>query len=132
MIEYYLEIRMVHITSIILSGSLFFLRGLGLHLFKSPLGMTAPVRYLSYTIDTVLLTSALMLMVTIGQYPFVDSWLTVKVLLVVAYIVLGAYGLKYGRTERVRMACWLAALVVFAYIVTIARAHDPLGLFSLY
>lgn len=130
MFEYYLEIRMVHITSIILSGSLYFLRGLGLHLFKSPLGMAAPVRYLSYTIDTVLLTSALMLMVTIGQYPFVDSWLTVKVLLVVAYIVLGAYGLKYGRTERTRVLCWAGALAVFGFIVTVARAHHPLGIFA--
>lgn len=130
MFEYYLEIRMVHITSIILSGSLYFLRGLAMQLFESPLGMAASVRYLSYTIDTVLLTSALMLMVTIGQYPFVDSWLTVKVLLVIAYIVLGAYGLKYGRTERVRVLCWAGALAVFGFIVTVARAHHPLGIFA--
>ena len=52
--------------------------------------MFAPLRYLSYTIDTVLLTAALMLATILHQYPFVHAWLTVKVLLLVVYIVLGS------------------------------------------
>jgi uncharacterized membrane protein SirB2 len=43
--------------------------------------MAAPLRYLSYTIDTVLLTAALMLTAIVQQYPFVHAWLTVKVVL---------------------------------------------------
>ena len=35
----------------------------------------------TYTIDTVLLTAALMLATLLHQYPFVHAWLTVKVLL---------------------------------------------------
>ena len=53
--------------------------------------MAAPLRYLSYTIDTVLLTAALMLATILHQYPFVHAWLTVKVLLLVVYVVLGSY-----------------------------------------
>lgn len=41
-----------------------------------------PLRFLSYTIDTILLTAALMLMTIVAQYPFVDSWLTIKLNLV--------------------------------------------------
>ena len=43
--------------------------------------MSTPVKLTSYTIDTVLLTAALMLMTVVQQYPFIDAWLTVKVVL---------------------------------------------------
>lgn len=41
------------------------------------------MRILSWTIDTTLLSAALMLMTIVRQYPFVHGWLTVKVLLLV-------------------------------------------------
>jgi uncharacterized membrane protein SirB2 len=48
--------------------------------------MAAPLRYLSYSIDTVLLTAALMLATILHQYPFVHGWLTTKVLLLFCYV----------------------------------------------
>ncbi len=131
MIEFYFEIRAVHIGSVILSGLIFFLRGVGLHAFKASWPMAAPVRFTSYTVDTVLLTSAMMLTVILQQYPLADHWLTVKVALLIIYIVLGAYGLKYAKTPRARLGFWLAALTLYLYIVSVARAHDPLGIFTL-
>jgi uncharacterized membrane protein SirB2 len=92
--------------------------------------MAAPLRYLSYTIDTVLLTAALMLVTILHQYPLVQAWLTVKVLLLAVYIALGTFALKRGRTLGVRVACWIAALLVYGFIISIARAHHPLGVFS--
>ena len=92
--------------------------------------MAAPVRYLSYSVDTVLLTSALMLMTLLHQFPFVNSWLTVKVTLVIVYIVLGAFALKRASTQPARLACAVAALLVFGLVVSIARTHNPLGMFS--
>jgi uncharacterized membrane protein SirB2 len=89
--------------------------------------MAAPLRYLSYSIDTVLLTAALMLSSMLRLYPFVHSWLTAKVLLLGVYVVLGSFALKRGRSRRVRLVCWLAALGVFAFIYSIARAHHALG-----
>ena len=71
--------------------------------------MAAPLRYLSYTIDTVLLTAALMLATMLHQYPFVHGWLTVKVLLLVVYVVLGSYALKRGATRTVRAWSFVAA-----------------------
>lgn len=129
MIEFYPQIKWVHIAAICASGSLFFLRGLALQ-FGAHWAMAAPLRYLSYAIDTVLLTAALMLSTILHQYPFVHAWLTVKVLLLVLYIVLGTFALKRGNTRRVRMICWIAASCVFLFIVTIARAHHPLGIFA--
>lgn len=127
MIEYYLEIRWVHIAAVIISGSLFALRSVGLHFLNASWPMNAWVRYLSYTIDTILLTAALMLMTIIQQYPFVHGWLTVKLVLLIVYIVLGSFGLKYGRTKPVRICCSITALLVYGYIVSVARAHHPLG-----
>jgi uncharacterized membrane protein SirB2 len=89
--------------------------------------MHAAARHGSYAIDTVLLTTALMLATMLHQYPFVHGWLTAKVLLVVAYIMLGTFALRRARTPRARAACYVGALVVFALIVGVARARHPLG-----
>lgn len=129
MIELYPQIRFVHIAAVLASGGLFFLRGLALHL-GGQWAMAAPLRYLSYTIDTVLLTAALMLATILHQYPFVHGWLTVKVVLLVVYIVLGSYALKRGRTRAVRVGFWAAALVVFAFMISVARARQPLGVLA--
>jgi uncharacterized membrane protein SirB2 len=124
MIAFYPQIKSVHVAMVLASGSLFALRGAGM-LLRSQLGMRAPVRYLSYTIDTTLLTSALMLATVLHQYPFVHGWLTVKVMLLVAYIVLGSYALKRGATLKVRAACLAAALLTYLIIIRVALTHDP-------
>jgi uncharacterized membrane protein SirB2 len=130
MIEFYPEIKAVHVGAVIASGSLFATRG-SLMLARSPLANHAALRYLSYAIDTTLLTAALMLTTMLRQYPFVDGWLTAKVLLLALYIVLGSLALKRGRTYRARAACLVAALCVFLFIVSIARTHDPRGVLAM-
>ncbi len=130
MIEFYPEIKLAHIAAVSASGGLFFLRGAAAQL-GAQWTMAAPLRYLSYTIDTILLTAAFMLVTILHQYPFAQGWLTVKVLLLVAYIVLGSYALKRGRTPAVRLATWLGALAIFGFIVSVARTHDPLGVLRL-
>jgi uncharacterized membrane protein SirB2 len=129
MIEFYPQIKLVHVTAIIVSGLLFALRG-SARLLGAQWTMAAPLRYLSYTIDTTLLTAALMLVTILHQYPFVQAWLTVKVLLLVLYVVLGSFALKRGSTHAVRLWCFLGAVVVYLFIVSVARAHSPLGFLS--
>jgi uncharacterized membrane protein SirB2 len=120
----------VHVAAVITSGVLFALRGGGV-LAEARWPMSAPLRYLTYTVDTVLLTAALMLATILHQYPFVHGWLTVKVLLLVVYIVLGSFALKRGRTPAARAGFFLAAVLVYLFIVSVARAHHPLGVLSL-
>lgn len=129
-IEFYPQIKWVHVAAVIASGSLFALRGAAVAIAGAQWPMCAPLRYLTYTIDTVLLTAALMLATILHQYPFVHGWLTAKILLLVVYIVLGSYALKRGRTRSVRMGCWLTALATFLLIISIARAHHPLGILA--
>ena len=113
-------------VAVIASGTLFFLRGLAVQA-GATWAMAAPLRYLSYTIDTVLLTAALMLTSVVRQYPFIHAWLTVKVILLIVYVVLGSFALKRGRSARVRFASWVAASVVYLMIVSVALTHHPLG-----
>jgi uncharacterized membrane protein SirB2 len=129
MIEYYLTLRHVHITCAILTITLFTFRGL-LMLADSPWLESRVLKILPHVIDTALLTSALMLATAINQYPFGTGWLTAKVCLLVVYIVLGYYALKGGRTKTVRTVAFVAALLVVGFLVSVARAHNPLGIFA--
>jgi uncharacterized membrane protein SirB2 len=126
MVEFYPQIRLVHIVCVVASGLVFTARGL-LVQAGSPLGQHALFRFASYGIDTLLLAAAVLLMIILQAFPGVTPWLTVKVLLVLLYILLGSLALKRGRTPAVRRACFVAALAVFLFIVGIARRHDPLG-----
>lgn len=129
MIEYYLQIRNVHIAAALASVTLFAFRGLALFA-GSAWARATPLRMLSYAIDTTLLTAALMLTTIIHQYPFTHAWLTAKVLLLIVYIGLGIMAFWSGLPRRRRLLAWIAALVVFGCIYSIARAHHPLGLLS--
>jgi uncharacterized membrane protein SirB2 len=66
----------------------------------------------------------------VHQYPFVHGWLTMKVVLLVVYVVLGSIAIRRGRTKRVRIVAFVAALATVAFLVTVARAHHPLGVFA--
>ncbi len=126
LVAFYAQIRMVHIACVTATGSLFALRGL-LALAGVPAANHIAVRALSWAIDTTLLTAALMLTGIVHQYPFVDAWLTAKVLLLVAYVLLGSVALRRARTQRWRVAAYVAALAVFLSIVAVAHWRDPLA-----
>lgn len=128
MIEFYPQIKHVHILLALASGALFALRGAGVLA-----GMAWPnwllVRWTSYTIDTALLTAALMLLTILPGAMFANGWLTAKILLLLVYIVLGVFAIKRARTRAAKAGFYVAALATFAMIYTIARAHHPLGMF---
>lgn len=130
MIEFYPQIKNVHVLTVLLSGGLFALRGLGA-LLGARWPNAAPVRWLSYTIDTTLLTAALMLLTILPGAMFANGWLAVKLTLLVAYVVLGAMALRRARTRAARAGFYVAALVTYAYMIGVARAHHPLGVFAL-
>ena len=126
MLEFYPEIKLVHVTAAIVSGSLFLLRGT-LMSWGSGWGMIAPVRYLSYSIDIVLLTAAILLLTILPAAVYGNGWLWLKLMLLVFYIGLGTLALKRGRTAAIRRGCFAGAIALYACIYFIARTHDPLG-----
>jgi uncharacterized membrane protein SirB2 len=107
------------------SYALFFVRGVWM--MRSPARLNARwVKIVPHVIDTVLLASAITMALMIRQYPFVAPWITAKVLALIVYIGLGTLALKRGRTRRVRIATWIAAQLVFFYIVAVALTRSPL------
>ena len=126
MIEFYPQIKLFHVTVALLSGTLFAVRG-GFALAGARWPQALPVKWLSYTIDTALLTAAMMLLTILPWAMFANGWLVAKVSLVVLYVVLGVFAMRPARDRRTRAICYAAALLVFACIYGIARAHHPLG-----
>lgn len=122
----YILLKHLHVTAVAVSGAGFLLRGL-LMLRDSPLLQRRVFKVLPHVIDTILLGSAIAMAVISSQYPFVQPWLTAKFFGLLAYIVFGMMALKRGRTKGQRAAWLLAALLAFAYIVSVALVRDPLG-----
>lgn len=120
----YLALKHVHVGAVVISLALFVLRGCWM-LAGSRLLDTRLSRIVPHIVDTILLASAIALSVVLGQYPFVQGWLTAKVLGLLGYIALGMIALRRGRTRAIRAAAFAGALVVFGWIVMTARAHAP-------
>jgi uncharacterized membrane protein SirB2 len=116
----------VHVGSVALSFSLFFLRGLWM--WQGTLVQRERwVRIAPHVVDTLLLTSAIAMVVMLSL-PVLDTpWLLTKIAALLLYIVLGSVALRRGKTRRIRMTAWLAALVVFGYMVGAAVRHSPLS-----
>jgi len=117
-------LKATHLTAVALTLLLFLLR-VALAFRGSPRLRDPVIYWLPHVNDTVLLGSALGAAFSIGQYPFVDDWLTAKVLALPLYIVLGHIALWRSRNNHERAAWMAASLVVFAYILLVARCHDP-------
>ncbi len=126
LIDFYPQTRVAHIALVSISGSLFFARGLASIAGARWPGLL-PVRRASYLIDTALLTAALLLLAMLRLNPFAEPWLIAKLVLLPAYVVLGVHALRRARSPSGRIAWFVAALACFGMMVSIARAHHPLG-----
>lgn len=73
-----------------------------------------------HVIDTLLLISAVTLMMSISQYPIVNDWLSAKVVALIAYIVLGTLALKGNKSAVTKILFLLLALSVIGYMIAVA------------
>ena len=125
-----LLVKNIHITCVASSYVLFFLRGVWL-IQGSPRLRQRWVKIVPHVMDTLLLVSAIMLAIGMRQYPGVDAWLTAKVVGLLFYIGFGMMAFRFGKTIRARISAWVAAQLVFFYIVAVALTHNPLPFFAL-
>lgn len=118
--------KLVHVTCALLSIAGFTLRG-ALMLRDSALLQARFARVAPHVVDTLLLASAVVLAWQSHQYPFAQSWLTAKLLALVAYIVLGTVALKRGRTRAIRVGAFALALATVLYLLSVALTRHPAG-----
>ena len=119
MIEFFPTIKIIHVSCALLSVSGFLLRGVWM-LTEHPYRYRRITRILPHCIDTVLLTTAILLATMLNQYPLSSTWLTAKVVALFIYIGLGLIALRFGKTRKQRLLAFLSALIVFGYIVLVA------------
>ena len=122
----YLIAYAIHIAAVCLSGSFFLLRGIWM-IQESTLLEKKIVRIAPHIIDTVLLTAGVVLSALAQQYPGIDSWLTVKIVALIAYIVLGVFALQRGKTKTARLIYLAAAIASFGFMVSVSLTRSPLG-----
>lgn len=126
MLTHYLSIKLLHITLVALSGTLFLLRGAGV-LAGQAWPMRPAVRLASVLIDTGLLSAGITLWVTLSWHPLRNPWLGTKLALLLVYIVLGSLALRRAPRRGQRALFYVAALLVYGFMVTVAVGHHPLG-----
>ena len=120
----YLLLKHIHVTAVVLSFGLFLLRGLWM-LAGSERLRRRWVRIVPHLIDTVLLASAIGMLLVLQLNPLTQGWLSAKIAALLTYIGLGTVALKRGRTRVIRVTAWLAALATFGYIATVAWYKHP-------
>jgi uncharacterized membrane protein SirB2 len=122
----YLVVKSIHHAAVALSFAGFFARGLAsLRGARWVRGRAA--RSLPHVVDTVLLASAVTLAWTAAINPLHAPWLMAKIIGLLVYIGLGMVALRPAFAPALRLAAWLAALVTFAYIVSVAISKNVLG-----
>ena len=125
--ETYLIVKMIHMTTAVLSLLGFLLRGYWMFT-ENKLLSAKPTKILPHINDTLLLAAAIYLMIASQMYPFVIHWLTAKVILLVVYIVAGVVALKRGKTAKARAVAFTIALVSVLAIFYLASAKPTLGI----
>ncbi|MEE3129434.1 MAG: SirB2 family protein [Pseudomonadota bacterium] len=121
----YMMAKHLHMTAVGLSILLFVFRFIWSQFDGSVLSKKW-VKILPHIVDTVLLASAIWLCVILSQYPFVNAWLTFKVVGVVLYIVFGLFALKKAKTTMGKWSFFVAALAVLMATAMVAVTKQPL------
>lgn len=119
--QWYPIFKHIHMLAAYLTALLFILR-LAMDAFGRPGWRQTPLRWIPHANDTVLLASAIALLFVTGWMPFVHHWLTVKVLLLVGYIVAGIFAMRQQLGKPVRIAAAVVALTQLLVIFHMAMA----------
>ena len=126
----YAEVKLAHMVFAAGSLGLFGLRGTFSVLGAKPLAHRI-WKVLPHIVDTLLLAMGVWLAVLLQLNPLHVAWLGVKILCVIAYILLGVLAFRLSGPRWLRVSLFCGAILMFAFIVSIAVLQDPRGIFAL-
>ncbi len=121
-------LKHIHLTTLAISFFLFFIRGY-LMMRESSASKHRAFLIAPHIVNLLLIGSGVALAVVMHFNPANQPWLAVKLVALVIYIALGVLTFKHS-SLNVRKILWLSALVVFAFIVSVAQSKNPLGFFA--
>lgn len=127
--ELYPWVLPTHIALVSTSVVLFATRGLGVLAGKA-WPMAAWARHGSALIDTALLVAGCTLWWLLQLHPVQDPWLGTKLVLLPVYVVLGSLALKRAPSRAAKAAFYVAALACIGFMVSVALAHHPMGVWA--
>jgi len=112
-------VKGAHIVCSLISISGFVVRGI-LMIKGSTLLTARWVKISPHIIDSGLLLSAIVLASQWGWSAFQIPWLQAKISALLLYIVFGSLALRPGRSQIMRVVAWVAAIITFVYILSVA------------
>jgi uncharacterized membrane protein SirB2 len=113
----------LHALFALLSGVSFFVRGIG-HLRAQSWVKQKLVRILPHIIDTGLLVTAILLLVSLELSPLTD-WVLAKIVALILYVFFGVMAFRIAKTPQKKAFYWIVALGVFMYMMAVAKTHNP-------
>lgn len=123
----YLLLKHLHLTFVALAFLVFLIRGI-LLLMNSALLDKKLLKIAPHIINTIMLISGIVLAVHLGISPGEQPWLLAKIIGLVVYIGLGVAAFKVPNALA-RKVLWVDAIIIFAYIMSVAITKSPTGFF---
>lgn len=119
----YETIKHLHMLTAVISGLGLLIRGI---LVQMDHGLMKKrwIKIAPHVNDTILLVCAIYLASHIFT-PFGSDWIYAKVVGLIVYIGLGMFAIKRGKTKQAKLMFLVLAMIVFVYIMAVARAHSP-------
>ena len=118
-------IKTIHVATVFFSILLFVSRGFWVYILNRQ-QLARWLKIVPHVNDTVLLVTGITLAIQVQQYPLVHSWLTVKIICLLIYILLGMVAMKWQVSTKAGLFSWIAAILVFLYMISVALNKNPL------
>ena len=119
-------LKLTHVSCALLSISGFALRGYW-RLSDNPLRERRLTRVLPHLVDTLLLGSAVAMLIAWNLSPLQLPWVTAKIVALLLYIGLGMVVMRFASTRGGQALAYLLALFTAGYIVSVAYTKSALG-----
>ena len=126
----YAQLKWVHIGLAAISLAGFVLRWAWM-MRGSALVKHRLTRVLPHVFDTLFLVSGITLVYRLQFNPMEHAWLAAKLGGLVVYITLASMAFKGARSKHLMTVLFFAALLCFAWVVSVARLKSATGFFSL-
>jgi len=84
-----------------------------------------------HLVDTVFLLSGFSMAFVLNMGLFAQGWLTLKIFLLMFYLLFVGIALNRGKTKSIRIGSFFLAIVTFVYIVGIAVNKTGISWFAL-
>lgn len=123
-------LKLIHVSCALLSVCGFALRGYW-RLTENPLREHKLARVLPHMVDTLLLGTAIGMLVVWQQSPLQLSWVAAKIGALLLYIGLGMVVMRFASTKRSQALAYVLALLTAGYIISVAYTKSALGVLSL-